>query len=139
VTPDRAARPGPRRKGRSALIFVLSALLLAACSPDASGLGPTLVHYQRVWPDGRIEEQTIDTSGRILMKHGDVLERLTLSADDLATVEAALEEPIPTGSPDDSPRRTMELADGSVIEAPRPEPGSVTELLENLMNTHSLT
>jgi hypothetical protein len=73
------------------------------------------------------------------MKHGDVLERLTLTAEDLATVEAALEEPIPTGSPDDSPRRTMELADGTVIEAPRPEPGTATELLENLMNTHSLT
>jgi hypothetical protein len=114
------------------------ALSLAACSSDASGLGPTLVRYERVWPDGRVEEQTIDTSGKVLMKHGDVLERITLSADDLATIEAALEAPIPTGTPEDSPQRTIELADGATVEAPRPDEGTVTELLESLMNTHQL-
>ena len=138
MTPDRAAPGHSRKKGRSVLVFVLLALLLAACSPDASGLGPTLVRYERVWPDGKVEEQTIDTSGKVLMKHGDVLERLTLDADDLALIEAALEQPIPTGSPDDSPKRTLELGDGRVIEAPRPEPGTATELLEQLMDTHSL-
>jgi hypothetical protein len=120
------------------LALVVLGMSIAACSPG-TGLGPTLVHYERVWPDGRVEEQTIDTSGKVLMKHGDVLERLTLSADDVALLEAALGEPIPTGSPDDSPVRTIELADGTTIEAPRPDDGTVTLLLENLMNTHKLT
>ena len=72
------------------------------------------------------------------MKHGEFLERLTLSAADLAKVQAALKEPIPTGSPDDSPRRTLEMANGVVIEAPKPDPGTVTELLERLLDTHSI-
>jgi hypothetical protein len=132
-------RLGARQRGLSALVSLLVALSLVACSPDASGLGPTLVRYERVWPDGRIEEQTIDTSGKILMKHGDVLERLTLSAEDVATIEAALEQPIPTGSPDDSPKRTIELSDGTEIDAPRPDEGTVTLLLENLMDSHTLS
>ena len=33
--------------------------------------GAKLLHYQRVWPDGRIEQQTIFTDGRIEMKHGE--------------------------------------------------------------------
>jgi hypothetical protein len=139
VTPDRSLRLGSRGKGFVALGPLLLALALAACSPDASGLGPTLVRYERVWPDGRVEEQTIDTSGKVLMKHGDVLERLTLTADDVAIIEAALEDPIPTGSPEDSPRRTIELADGTEILAPRLDEGTVTKLLDNLMNTHRLT
>lgn len=123
------------------LLLVLVALALAGCasgSGGGSGGGAKLLHYQRVWPDGNTEQQTIYTDGRIEMKHGETLERLTLSAADLARVADALKQPIPTGSPDDSPKRTLELADGSVIEAPRPEPGTVTELLENLLNTHTL-
>jgi hypothetical protein len=122
-----------------AVLVGLVALALVGCSADAGGLGPTLVRYERVWPDGRVEEQTIDTSGKVLMKHGEVLERLTLTGDDVATIEAALERPIPTGSPDDSPKRTIELADGTEIDAPRPDEGTVTALLEHLMDTHTLS
>jgi len=127
------------RAGVLAFVLLAIAAVALACSPNTSGLGPVLVRYERVWPDGRVEEQTIDTAGKVLMKHGDVLERLTLGADDLAVIEAALAEPIPTGSPDDSPDRTIELADGTVIDAPRPDEGTVTQLLENLMDTHRLS
>jgi hypothetical protein len=120
---------------------VLALLVLAGCASNSGGGGAggaKLLHYARVWPDGNTEQQTIYTDGRIEMKHGEVLERLTIPSSDLARIQDALAQPIPTGSPDDSPKRTLELADGTVIEAPKPVPGSVTELLEQLLNTHSL-
>jgi hypothetical protein len=132
--PHPAARAGRSRPA----VLVLAASLLVACSQPAAELGPTLVRYERTWPDGLVEAQTIDTSGQVLMTHGGGDERLTLSADDLATIESALDAPIPTGSAEDSPKRRIELADGTVIEAPRLVEGSVTVLLDNLMSRHQL-
>jgi hypothetical protein len=130
------ARPRTTHLG-SVAVALLATFLLAACTSTAA-LGPTLVRYERVWPDGRVESQTIDTSGQVLMTHGGGPERLALSPDDLATIETALQGPIPIGSPSDSPKRTIEMADGTVIEAPRPDEGTVTLLLDDLMSTHRL-
>jgi hypothetical protein len=118
---------------------VVALLLLAgACS---SGGGPTagqLLAYQRVWPDGLTERTTVFDDGRVQMQHGDVLERLTLTPADLDRLRAALARPIPIGSPSDSPQRTLTLADGTVIQAPRPDPDTLTALLDNLTSTHRL-
>lgn len=133
-----ARRTPIRRTAAGALLALVALLLFAACSANPTGGGSKLLHYQRVWPDGTTEQQTIYTDGRIEMKHGDFLERVTLSTVDLTTVQDALKQPIPTGSPDDSPKRTLELADGTVIQAPKPDPGTVTQLLERLLDTHSI-
>jgi hypothetical protein len=139
-----ASPPTPRTSTRGSVAAILVTLaavvLLVACSANPTGGagGAKLLHYARVWPDGNTEQQTIYTDGRIEMKHGEVLERLTIPTADVARIQDGLKAPIPTGSPDDSPKRTLELADGTVIEAPKPVPGSVTELLENLLNTHTL-
>lgn len=107
----------------------------ATVSEDEGGW---FVRYDRVWPDGLAEHQTIWPDGRVLMRHGQTLERLTLDGEDVERIEGALEGEIPVGSPDDSPVRTLTLGDGTVIEAPRPDPGSATELLERLLDRHSL-
>lgn len=138
-TPTTARAPGIRLV--AGLLVVLALLVLAGCASNSGGGGAgggKLLHYARVWPDGTTEQQTIYVDGRLEMKHGEVLERLTLDPADLSRIKDALAQPIPTGSPDDSPKRTLELADGTVIEAPTPVPGSVTELLETLLDTHSL-
>jgi len=125
---------------RSLALMIAGLLILVACGGGSGGgdAGAKLLHYQRVWPDGRIEQQTIYGDGRIEMKHGEVLERLTISPENLARIRTALEAAIPVGSPDDSPTRTLTLADDSVIQAPRPDPGTVTELLEQLLDTHTV-
>jgi hypothetical protein len=73
------------------------------------------------------------------MRHGDVLERLSIRPTDVARIQEALQGPIPTGSPDDSPQRTLTLADGTVIAAPRPDAGTLTQLLAELLDTHALS
>jgi hypothetical protein len=122
--------------GVTLVVLALIALVLAGCGASA-GSGE-LVTYQRVWPDGLKELTTVWNDGRVQMKHGDVLERLVLSASDVERIRSALGRPIPTGSHDDSPKRTLTLADGKVIEAPRPDPDTVTLLLDNLTSTHTL-
>ena len=72
------------------------------------------------------------------MKHGEALERLSITPENVARIEEALKAEIPGGSPADSPKRTLTLADGTIITAPRPDPGSVTDLLEQLLDTHAL-
>jgi hypothetical protein len=133
------------RSGRSVLprvlrsaALLLVAVTLAACGATGASGGTQLLHYQRVWPDGTVEQETLYTDGRIEMKHGDTLERLTISGDDVKRIQDALARPIPTGSASDSPQRALTLADGKEIQYPTPEPGSVTELLESLLQTHRL-
>ncbi len=85
-----------------------------------------------------VEQLDIHSDGRVEMRHGEVLERLTLSATDLARIKDALAKPIPTGAPEDSLARSLELADGTVVTAPSPDAGTVTALLEQLLNGHML-
>jgi hypothetical protein len=126
-----------------ASVAALLSVLIVACTSGESAdpfgsFGETLVRYVRVWPDGLTEEQAIASDGRVLMKHGDRLERLTLAAEDVDRLREALEATIPIGSADDQPQRTLILADGTVIDAPRPAPGTITELMDRLMDTHRL-
>lgn len=113
-------------------------LLVIACGGSAGGGGTRLLTYERVWPDGRTESQVVWSNGRVEMRHGDMLERLTLPGEDVDRLEEALEQPIPTDAPGASPERTLTLADGTVIAAPRPDPGTITELLDRYMDTHLL-
>ena len=138
--------PTPERTTRlrvvAAMVGILVSVLVVACSAgeggDAVDTDGALVRYVRVWDDGFTEEQTIEPDGRVLMQHGDTLERLTLEPDELDSIREALEREIPTGTPDDRPQRTLILADGTVIDAPRPEPGTITQLMDQLMDSHSL-
>jgi hypothetical protein len=129
MTPSTLRRP---------IVGLLLMLVLVACGGVGAGGGSKLVEYRQVWPDGRTDQETIWTDGRVEMLHGEARERITIPAADVTRITDALAQPIPTGSPDDSPRRTLTLGDGTVIENPRPDPGTATALLESLLNTHRL-
>lgn len=126
-----------------ALLLVLAGLL-AACggggapAPTGSAATGPVVGYVRTWPDGLREELTIDPDGRMLMKHGEHLERLVLEPAQLERVEAALAAGVVAGDPEASPERVVTLADGTVVTDADPAPGSAVELLDQLIDTHSL-
>ena len=111
-------------------------LLLVGCSSVASGA--TVVRYERDWPDGYHEELTITDDGHVTMKHGDVLERLTLTS--------AQVQKIRDRSLQGCPRVTRATAwsgrwcspNGTSVTPVKPVAGSAVELLELLMTTHSL-
>jgi hypothetical protein len=125
---------------RSVAIGLLVLLLVAACVGACAGSEPggeVLVTYQRTWPDGYVDRETIWADGRIEMHHGEHLERFRLTDVDMQRLRAALEQPIPTGSPGDSPVRLLTLADGRDVAAPRPDAGTITELLDRVMERHA--
>lgn len=137
-----------RRAGslRVPLLALLALVLLAGCGGGSGGGGdPTaapatgaLVTYTRDWPDGYREEMTIAADGKMLMRHGEYLERLVLPEADLAAVRDALAAEIPAGDASLSPDRTIVLADGTTIVHAQPDAGTLTELLDRLMDTHKL-
>ncbi len=115
---------------------VVLVLLLAACG--GGGSSATVVTYQRDWPDGYHEELTVTEDGKVTMRHGETLERMTLTADQVRQLRDALATGLPMGDQGDTLVRTVILANGTTHSPVRIEPGSSVELLETLMTTHSL-
>ena len=117
--------------------LITAGMVLAACG--GGGAAKTLVTYQRDWPDGFHEEFTITDDGHVTMHHGNVLERLTISAADVQRIRDGLAAGLTDGDQGDTLVRTVVLANGTTHKPVKVEPGSVVELLELLMTTHSLT
>ena len=119
----------------SALAAVVLVVVVVACG---GGQASTLVTYQRDWPDGFQEELTVLDDGKVTMRHGETLERLTLTADQVRMLHDSLATGLPMGDQGDSLVRTVIRADGSVHSPVMVERGSPVEMLEILMTTHSL-
>jgi hypothetical protein len=124
------------------VLVTLGALAVGACT-GGGGAQPTLdpgrqlLAYERAHEGGHVESMTLTADGKVQMRHGEHLERFTIDAAAVGRIVEALAKPIPTDAPDALPRRTLSLPDRT-IAAPRPEPGTVTELLERLLDTHRL-
>ena len=118
------------------MLLLLLLFVLVSCSSGAAS--PMVVRYERAWPDGYHEELTITEDGHVTMKHGDVLERLTLTPAQVQEVSDAIKVGVPQGDQGDSLVRTVVLANGTSVSPVQPVAGSSVELLELLMTTHSL-
>ena len=132
------ARPGRRVPAPVRILILVSLLVIVAACGGAHASGNEIASYQRTWPDGLTESITVWSNGYVEMHHAQYLERISISSEDVERLEDTLTRPIPTGSPTDAPKRTLTLADGTVIARPRPDPETLTELLDRLLSTHSL-
>lgn len=130
-------RTSPRTASGPLLAFLalVTVLLVVACG---GGQAATLVTYQRSWPDGFHEELTVLEDGKVTMRHGEVLERLTITADQVRMLRDALAGGLTMGDQGDSVVRTVIVANGTTHSPVRIEPGGVVEMLEVLMTEHSL-
>jgi hypothetical protein len=127
-----------RRPTRASVVLLLMLVALASVACGGSQAS-TLVTYQRSWPDGFEEELALADDGRVTMHHGDTLERMTISADDVQRIRDAITAGIPDGASDDGLVRSVILANGTTHTPVHVVPGTVTGLLEELLTTHSLT
>jgi hypothetical protein len=127
--------PAPAVRLARVLSAVLLALVVIGCG---GGQASTLVTYQRDWPDGFHEELSVLEDGKVTMRHGETLERLTLTSDQVRMLRESLAAGLPMGDQGDSLVRTVILGNGTSHSPVMVEPGSSVELLEVLMTTHSL-
>jgi len=125
-----------RTASRAVFGVLLAVVVLGACG--GGGQAATLVTYQRAWPDGFHEELTVLEDGKVTMRHGESLERLTITPEQVGTLRDALAGGLPMGDQGDTLVRTVTLANATIHSPVRVEPGSAVELLEVLMTTHSL-
>ena len=125
----------PARRLVVVLAVMLLAMIVVACGGSQAS---TLVTYQRAWPDGFHEELTVLDDGKVTMRHGDDLERLTLTGDQVRKLRDSLAAGLTMGDQGDALVRTVVLGNGTSHSPVRVEPGSAVEMLEVLMTTHSL-
>ena len=117
-------------------LVVVSAVV--ACSSAAEPSGTPAYTITRSWSNGMEEQGLIYPDGRIVMTHGEHTERVTLPADQMAELAAAAALEIPAGTNSDDPIIGVTIGDGSVVRPAGLQQDSLPELLNRLLDSHTL-
>jgi hypothetical protein len=120
------------------LLTLVTAASLVACSSAAEPSGTPAYTVTRSWSNGMEEQGLIYPDGRIVMTHGAYTERVTLPADQMAELAAAAALEIPAGTNSDDPIIGVTIGDGSVVRPAGLQQDSLPELLNRLLDSHTL-
>ena len=120
------------------LLAVVAATSLGACSAATEPTGTPLYTVTRSWSNGMEEQGLIYPDGRIVMTHGAYTERVTLPADQMAELSAAAALEIPVGTNSDDPIIGVTIGDGPVVRPAGLQQDSLPELLNRLLDSHTL-
>ena len=120
------------------LLTLVTAASLVACSSAAEPTGTPAYTITRSWSNGMEEQGLIYPDGRIVMTHGAYTERVTLPADQMAELAAAAALEIPAGTNSDDPIIGVTIGDGPVARPAGLQQDSLPELLNRLLDSHTL-
>jgi len=120
------------------LLTLVTAASLVACSSTAEPSGTPAYTITRSWSNGMEEQGLIYPDGRIVMTHGAYTERVTLPADQMAELAAAAALEIPAGTNSDDPIIGVTIGDGPVVRPAGLQQDSLPELLNRLLDSHTL-
>ena len=120
------------------LLVLVAATSLVACSSAAEPTGTPAYTITRSWSNGYEEQARIYVDGRIVMNHGEFTERVTLPADQMAELAAAAALEIPAGTNSDDPIIGVKIGDGAVVRPAGLQQDSLPELLNRLLDSHTL-
>jgi hypothetical protein len=120
------------------LLTLVTAASLVACSSAAEPSGTPAYTVTRSWSNGMEEQGLIYPDGRIVMTHGAYTERVTLPADQMAELAAAAALEIPAGTNSDDPIIGVTIGDGPVVRPAGLQQDSLPELLNRLLDSHTL-
>ena len=117
----------------------LAALLLAgACTSEPAPSASLLYTATRSWSNGMEERVEVYADGRTIMTHGDFEERVTLPGDQMAELAAAATMPADAGSTSDDPILGVTVGSTAEVRPAALTPGSIAELLNKLLDSHTL-
>jgi len=84
------------------------------------------------------ERVEVYADGRTIMTHGDFEERVTLPSDQMAELAAAATTPADAGSNSDDPILGVAIGDSAPVRPAGLTTDSLPELLNRLLNSHTL-
>ena len=120
------------------LVAIAVATSLGACSSAAEPSGTPAYTVTRSWSNGYEESALVYADGRIIMTHGLYIERITLPADQMATLAAAAVREIPVGTNSDDPILGVTVGAGAMVRPAGLDLDSLPELLNRLLDSHTL-
>jgi hypothetical protein len=120
------------------LLTLVAVASLGACSTAAEPTGTPAYTVTRSWSNGMEEKAVVYADGRSIMTHGQYIERITLPADQMATLAAAAVREIPVGANSDDPILGVTVGAGETVRPAGLEMDSLPELLNRLLDSHTL-
>lgn len=120
------------------LLVALVAVGAGACSTASEPTGTPAYTITRSWSNGMEEQGLVYADGRIVMTHGEYTERVTIPADQMAELAAAAAQEIPAGANSDDPIVGVAIGDAAPIRPAGLTEGSLPELLNRLLDSHTL-
>lgn len=121
-----------------AAIVILGAALVAGCTAAVEPSGTPRFAVTRSWSTGYEESADIYADGRVVMHHGDNVERFALPAAQMLELDAAAAAPVAPGSNADDPIVGVTIGSSAPVRPARSEPGTLAELLGRLLDVHTL-
>jgi hypothetical protein len=120
------------------LLSLVAAISLVACGSAAEPTGTPAYTVTRSWSNGMEEKASVFADGRVIMEHGDHTERVTLPADQMAELAAAAALEIPAGTNSDDPIIGVIIGNGTPIRPAGLTKDALPELLNRLLDSHTL-
>jgi len=125
-------------KLKSLLIGLAGIVLAGACAAEPTPSDSLLYTATRTWSNGTEERVEVYADGRTIMTHGDYEERITLPADQMTELATAATAPLDRGSNSDDPILGVILGSKAEVRPAALTPGSIAELLNKLLDSHTL-
>jgi len=123
---------------RSLLAGIAALVIAVGCSATPEPSGSLLYAATRSWSNGIEERVEVFSDGKTIMTHGDYDERVTLPSDQMSDLAAAAALPVDAGSNSDDPILGVTIGSGAEVRPAALTPGSIAELLNKLLDSHTL-
>ena len=120
------------------LLTLVAATSLGACSTTTEPTSTPAYTVTRSWSNGMEEQAVVYADGRTIMTHEEHSERVTLPADQMATLAAAAALESPAGASSDDPIIGVTIGAGAPIRPAGLTKDSLPELLNRLLDSHTL-
>jgi hypothetical protein len=125
-------------KLKSLAVGLAALLMIGGCTSAPEPSASLLYTATRSWSNGIEERVDVYADGKTIMIHGDYEERVTLPTDQMAELAAAASAPAEPGSNSDDPMLGVTLSGSTEVRPAALTPGSIAELLNKLLDSHTL-
>ena len=125
-------------KFKSLVAGIAALVIAAACGATTEPSGSLLYSATRSWSNGMEERVEVFSDGKTIMTHGDFDERVALPGDQMSELAAAAALPIDAGSNSDDPIIGVTIGSSAEVRPAALTPGSIAELLNRLLDSHTL-